>query len=884
MNLNSIYIKLFFLSIIIITLCMVATAEDQESSPYHEKFDFDGDTTEWLEEEPDTPSGSEYRLWENFGGFWADAEKAPNTIPPYNDEDDLACWAATCSNMLEYTGWGFIGGMEHGNTDDFFKYYQDHTTDLGSLTEYGIEWWFTGYLNNRGDPTNWSTEDVEGGDFWSSSYTWSTYTHISWDKINIMQNVETWLTSGYPVGLGIYPVTPPGGHAITCWGYNYNPGGATPDDYYLGVWVSDSDSHKHLTDPDDVLRYYEVDYWDNGTGTTDDDYWWMPNYGSGWKISGIVALEPFPGETRPVADGGSTYQVYEGETIYFDASASTDDDPLEHRWDFNADSTWNTGWIGPSVTSPMTWNDDYSGEAYLEVFDGRLRDMDIVDVIVLNFWPDVTAGSDQTVNEGDTVYFSGSFYDQGTEDTHTYEWDFGDSSSDTSSLTPNHVYCDDNSYTVTLTVTDDDGGIGYDTLTVTVSNVAPVADAGLDQTVNEGDTVSFTGSATDAGSCDTHTYEWEFGDGYTSTNQNPTHVYGDNGVFTATLTVTDDDGASSDPDIVVITVDNVAPSASGLSYAWCDENTIRSMIVQNIDDPGSDDITITWDLGDGTAPETSPIYFNNGVSADPYPSPEVNPVIDLMETKDHIYGDNGDFTVTVTITDDDGGVTVVTGSVRVDNVNPIITSEISMEWPYPDNPGYILPGVHNLDFTATAYDQGSDDLTFNWDWDDGNTTVTIYYNDGIGADPYPSPEINDINVTDTVTHTYADPGTYDVVLTVTDDDGGIVTSTSFQVIVLDVDEALDHINNYIQGLDNSYFKGKADIRKNVFDNMFDAIQDMFLDEEYNGIIQDLNNNVRSKCDGKIDGKTNDDWITDYTSQYHICMKIDDLTAYLYTYL
>ena len=66
--------------------------------------------------------------------------------------------------------------------------------------------------------------------------------------------------------------------------------------------------------------------------------------------------------------------------------------------------------------------------------------------------------------------------------------------------------------------------------------------------------------------------------------------------------------------------------------------------------------------------------------------------------------------------------------------------------------------------------------------------------------------------------------------------------------------------------------------------MFNALDDMLDDEEYWGMIQHLNNNIRDKCDGTVDGKSGNDWITDPIAQYHICAKIDDLTAYIATFL
>ena len=65
----------------------------------------------------DVPTGSAYMLIDNWGGTLSDAEK-----DPINTDDDDMCWAAMAANVLDWTGWGHVGGMT--NTDEMFQYYR----------------------------------------------------------------------------------------------------------------------------------------------------------------------------------------------------------------------------------------------------------------------------------------------------------------------------------------------------------------------------------------------------------------------------------------------------------------------------------------------------------------------------------------------------------------------------------------------------------------------------------------------------------------------------------------------------------------------------------------------------------------------------------------
>ncbi|MFX1300789.1 MAG: PKD domain-containing protein [Promethearchaeota archaeon] len=183
------------------------------------------------------------------------------------------------------------------------------------------------------------------------------------------------------------------------------------------------------------------------------------------------------GNQPPVPNANGPYIGYEGTAIFFDASGSSDPDPgdtLEFRWDFDANGIWDTGWSTNPI-APYVWGDDRNGFAIVEIRDPyHAMDTATAVVTVLNVAPSVEAGVDQTVYSGDVISFSGSFTDPGWLDTHTFTWDFDDGGGTSGTLTPSYMYLLAGVYQITLTVVDDDGGVGLDTLTIIVERI-PVA-------------------------------------------------------------------------------------------------------------------------------------------------------------------------------------------------------------------------------------------------------------------------------------------------------------------------------------------------------------------------------------------------------------------------
>ena len=159
----------------------------------------------------------------------------------------------------------------------------------------------------------------------------------------------------------------------------------------------------------------------------------------------------------------------------------------------------------------------------------------------------VASASASTLDVGQSITFAGSSSD-GTAPV-SLSWDFGDASH-SPLANPAHAYAAAGTYTVRLTATDAVGGSASTTVTVTVAALPVATGSASTNAPASGDTVTFTGSST--GGTSPIGYAWNFGDGATSTDQNPTHAYATPGTYTVTLKVTDVTGASSTTTLTVV--------------------------------------------------------------------------------------------------------------------------------------------------------------------------------------------------------------------------------------------------------------------------------------------------------------------------------------------
>jgi len=420
----------------------------------------------------------------------------------------------------------------------------------------------------------------------------------------------------------------------------------------------------------------------------------------------------------------SAETVYTDEVITFNASASYDPDGsiATYFWDFG-DGTNTTG----IVTNHSFANNGNCTITLTVTDDDGATGVATATKTVLNRPPVASfTESTETVFTGEVISFNASAsYDPDGIITSRF-WDFGDNTNATGTIV-DHTYSEDGNYTVTLTVTDDDGASSSSIATKTVLNNSPVASfTETAETVYSAEIIAFNASASYDPDGTVVSYFWDFGDGINTTGVIVDHAYADDGDYTVTLTVTDDDGASSSTSVIK-TVLNRSPIAS---FTESTETVLVGEVIyfnaSESYDPDGVVVSYFWDFGDGT----------NATGM----------------TTEHGYADDGVYTATLTVTDDDGATASTSATKTVGITPPVATFTESAET--------VLTGETIMFNASASYDFDGVIVSYFWDFGDGTNATSVI-----------------------VVHSYVDDGVYNVTLTVTDDDGATASAVSTKTVL-----------------------------------------------------------------------------------------------------
>lgn len=305
-------------------------------------------------------------------------------------------------------------------------------------------------------------------------------------------------------------------------------------------------------------------------------------------------------------------------------------------------------------------------------------------------------------------------------------WNFGDGGQSTLQ-NPQHAYVASGVYNVTLTITDTAGCINSVTNLVTV-NEGPVAYFSFSDPNCQQSEVVFTNlSSTESGYITS--WEWNFGDGNASVinfpnDPNVSHEYASSGSYNVTLTVTTSEGCAHSVTRMITVIPN--PVANFTYNSSCIEIPV-TFNDQSQANGGGQIINWVWDFGD-------PASGTGNTS--------------VVQNPQHIYAQAGTYPVLLTIATSNSCTDTISRTVVI---NPAPIVEFSSTSACTNDP--VL-------FNSSSYVNMSTTTEWLWDFGDGSTSTT--------ADPE---------------HLYANTGTYNVTLTITDM-SGCFASVSHSVIVV----------------------------------------------------------------------------------------------------
>ncbi len=340
----------------------------------------------------------------------------------------------------------------------------------------------------------------------------------------------------------------------------------------------------------------------------------------------------------------------------------------------------------------------------------------------------------------------------GGSDTFNYSWDFGDGATSTVA-NPSHEYTVAGNYNVTLTVSDSADTTNQTTASLSVTALgvptiySPISISGMSASKSAGVVDEFMPVFTvlPSGGSGNYLYAWNFGDGASSIEANPSHIYSTAGVYSVTVTITDNlDSVNTAVGEMIVTAvtqpDNYSPvvindfsidMSAGIAPLPVEFSIIASGGMGN-------GLTYNWNFGDGTT----------GEGIDP----------------SHTYSSAGTYNVSVTITDSADSSNIANGVMSV-----LVTDA-------PEAIGIALTASN--DFNGSTLD-----VSINATITGGNAPYSLLWDFGNGEQISTTTDSN----TSTVDYSYSEPGTYTLTVVITSAGGvGATTVTAASGLPVEV--------------------------------------------------------------------------------------------------
>src|SRR5690349_7296554 len=355
-----------------------------------------------------------------------------------------------------------------------------------------------------------------------------------------------------------------------------------------------------------------------------------------------------PAHDGPVSNAGQSQTTQVGRTVHLDAGNSTNasapqpvarvagaggspTDPLSFQWTIVSAPNGSTSALADATSAQPSFLVDKAGTyvAQLGVSDGTNTRLSSVIVSTLNAPPVAHAGATQFVKVGTSVRLNGSGSTDTDGDTLTYAWTIlskpaGSAAalSNAAAITPKFTADVDGDYIVALTVNDNHGNTSTDSVKISTTQTAPIADAGPNQKAAPGTVVQLNGSNSSDPDGNVLNFAWSFLTKPAGSNAALSDVSASNPSFTADLPgtyilqlVLNDGHGNSSVDSVLISTSDPGPKADAGAAQEVTTGSTVQLDASKSSDPDNDPLTYSWAFL--SKPAGSTAAFSDPTSVNP---------------------------------------------------------------------------------------------------------------------------------------------------------------------------------------------------------------------------------------------------------------------------